>query len=78
MITIFNREKIYTGTDMQQFSSIQRILDLNKIRYDYRIERRSGAYLQSFGSLHTYEIFVRKKDYDEAMFLICEKERRPE
>ena len=68
MITIFNRETIYTGTDVNTFSSIQRLLDANRFQYDYRIDRRQG--LAGHSTIHMYTLYVRKKDVDEVMYLI--------
>ena len=68
MITLFNRETIYTGTDVNTFSSIQRLLDAHRIQYDYRIDRRQG--IIGMPTMHIYELYVRKKDVDEVMYLI--------
>ena len=75
MITPFNSESIYLGTDMKRFNAIRHYLDANRIRYKYKVKNRSAQWAQrgtvrshmgSAGSqsqsMYEYEIFVHKKD----------------
>ncbi|MBS6396995.1 MAG: hypothetical protein KH452_07575 [Clostridiales bacterium] len=83
MITIFNRKNVYTGNDMGQFSNIRRTLADHRIRYTYHIRNQMGQWTGrgtlrgrtgSAGQLNTpqetYEVYVHKKDYEEAVHLI--------
>ena len=44
------------------------MLDENRIPYDYRVEQRRG--IVGHSTLSTYEIYVRAKDYEEAVYLL--------
>ncbi|MEA4816104.1 MAG: hypothetical protein VB120_04510 [Lachnospiraceae bacterium] len=76
-------DKIYSGNDLVLFNKILDLLDLNKIYYETKTESiRSrmadniifgGAVtLNSFGlpDLATYNIFVKKKDFEKASSLL--------
>ena len=59
MITIFNRKQLINTYDMTIQAKIRNILAANKV--DYTIN----------GSAHgEYKIYVHKKDYDQACYLI--------
>jgi len=83
MITFFNSHSIWTGTDMQKFSQIRDILDVNSIPYKYKTKDRlsdwkgRGTYRSSYGSLGNstaqmcqYEIIVYKKDTEKVKYLL--------
>lgn len=83
MIHFFNRKSIYIGNDMKIFGDIRQLLAANHIRYTYRVKNQMGqwaghgtlrAQTGSMGQLRSlgedYEVFVHKKDYDEALYLL--------
>lgn len=82
MITFFNRKEVYNGFSMEQCSNIRDILSANKIKYDYRCVSNSNspsiasrsALMGSFGEnqnlAYMYYVYVHKKDYDQACYLI--------
>ncbi|MBE7036339.1 MAG: hypothetical protein II997_07895 [Clostridia bacterium] len=65
MITIFNRQQLIVTYDMTIQSKIRDILAANKV--DYTI----NPFMGWFGSLQPeYKIYVHKKDYEQACYLI--------
>ena len=65
MITIFNRRQLIITYDITIQSKIRDILSANNI--DYSINPIMGLY----GSPQSeYKIYVRKKDYEQAYYLI--------
>ena len=86
MITIFNRKEVMNTFSMKQQSDVRSILGINKIDYKTKIvniggSNNYGAVRGQFGSLgvdedysREYYIYVHKKDYENAKFIIS-KER---
>lgn len=88
MITVLNRESVYIGNDMRKFSLIRDILSRNGIDYTYKISNPlnrvgalGGSTMRSMtGGLgyggapvsDTYEVFVHKKDYEKAKYVLNE------
>ena len=83
MITFFNSHSIWTGTDMQKFSQIRDILEVNSIPYKYKIKdhlsdwngrgtNRSnfGSFGNSASQMYQYEILVYKKDAEKVGYLL--------
>lgn len=79
MITIFNRRELYSGFSMIECSRIGRILKAHKIPYIIREcdlnPVRPGFITMAGPMINTkpikeYYLFVDKKDYDEACFLM--------
>lgn len=82
MITIWNRKEVFVGYSLQKFNEVRNNLNINNIKYCYKIFNRNSPYL--FGSRrgrigtfgenmeyeNTYYIYVHKKDYDYAMLLL--------
>ena len=65
MITIFNRRQLIITYDITIQSKIRDILAANMV--DYTINPVMGLY----GSAQTeYKIYVHKKDYEQACYLI--------
>ena len=65
MITVFNRKQLIITYDMIIQSKIRDILSANNV--DYTINPIMGLY----GSAQAeYKIYVLKKDYDKAAYLI--------
>lgn len=93
MITVLNRESVYIGNDMRKFSLIRDILSRNGIDYTYKISNPlnrvgalGGGTMRSMtGGLgyggtpvsDTYEVFVHKKDYEKAKYILNEALHRP-
>lgn len=65
MITIFNRKQLIITYDMTVQSKIRDILAANNI--DYTINPVMGLYDSSKAE---YKIYVHKKDYEQACYLI--------
>lgn len=81
MLTVFNRKELLITMDMKQQADVREILSRNGIHYSITTINlqspgfASGrAHTGSFGisSEHSYEykIYVHKKDYDRAKYLI--------
>ena len=82
MITIFNRKELIVTNDMKRQSQIRDILSADGI--DYTISTKNimgsqtgGSRRSTFGNTglnqnysYEYKIYVHKKDYDKALFLI--------
>lgn len=80
---LFNRREVYVGNSVRESARIRDILDSHGIRYQYRVVSHLGQWsgqgtVRSFSGTsgvnleldqQTY-IFVKKADYDEAMYLI--------
>ena len=65
MITIFNRKQLIITYDITVQAKIRSILSVNNV--DYTINPIMGLY----GSRQAeYKIYVRKKDYEQACYLI--------
>ena len=83
MFTFFNSESLWIGTDMNKLSQIRSILDNNAIKYKYKVKNHLGQWndrgttrgtMGSLGNstdqMYQYEIFVHKKEYEKAKYLI--------
>ena len=82
MITIFTRKELLVTFDMKRQSDVRDILSANGVKYAVKVTNRQNASV--FGSSRTrtgsfgmntdlsyeYQIYVHKKDYDNAMRLI--------
>lgn len=79
MITIFNRISVYIGFDNIEFNRIREALELNKIKYKYNVKNQMGEWTgrgtvrgnigsagQPSNLSYEYEIFVDKKDIEQA------------
>lgn len=77
LITLFMKS-VFIGYSMKAFNEVRDILDLNHVRYKYEVRNsqeislgsRMGRSGINKGSIIQYEIFVSKKNYDEAAYLI--------
>lgn len=87
MITFFNREQVYGGMDMNEFSRIRSVLEENRISYRYRVRDKmtqwagNGTLRGRLGSLGQqfcpeYEIYVHRKDAQEARRLLRKTQAR--
>lgn len=83
MFTIFNSESLWIGTDVNRFNQIRNILDRNAIKYKYKVKNHLGQWngrgttrgtIGSLGNsidqMYQYEIFVYKKDFEQAKYLV--------
>lgn len=82
MIMFWNRKEVFVGYSLNKFNEVRDILDLNKIKYKYRVVNRNSAYIfgtrrertGTFGEnmdyLNTYYVYVNKRDYDNACKLL--------
>lgn len=83
MITIFNRKELILTWEMKKQLEIRNILSANNI--DYTISVKNMLDRNSFGRsarshygsmginaecLYEYKIYVNKKDYEQAVYLI--------
>lgn len=82
MITIFNRRELLLTMDAKYCARIRDILKANSIPYSMKVTNLQSA--NGFGSdrrglgtigvnmdyTYEYQIFVRKEDYDQALFQI--------
>jgi hypothetical protein len=83
MITLFNRKSVYIGFDMAQCSDIRTALANNGISYTVRTKNpmgewsfggtrrgRTGSLWQATDFMYEYQVYVHKKDYEQAMWVI--------
>lgn len=83
MITFFNSETVYLGSDVKKFNQARDLLDSLGIKYKYSIKNRQGDWTGHgsvrgvTGSLnlnneltYQYEILVHRKDYERVKGLI--------
>lgn len=81
MITIFNRKELTMTMDMQKQGQIRDILRNHDIEYDVRTMNLagpnamsarggSGSFGLNLAQSVEYKIYVKKKDYDKAQYLI--------
>lgn len=82
MITIFNRREVYLTYSIDEQAKIRKKLAQNNIKYYIKtINRMSpspiargtrsvGTLGQKTGSNYEYIIYVHKKDYDQARYII--------
>lgn len=80
----FNKSDVYIGYSLNEMNRVRDILDREKIKYDYKVINHSGQWIPgrgtaraNFGSAgvdpayeRQYKIFVNKKDYERAKYLI--------
>ncbi len=73
MITFWNSETVYIGTDLQKACAVRDQLDAMGIKYKYKVRSRAGersGNRSRFGSLgvadqmYMYEILVHRKDFE--------------
>ena len=83
MLTIFNRESLWIGSDLTRFNAIRDVLERERIPYTYKT-RNSGGNLGGHGTargtlvsmispidiMYEYEIFVLRTDLDRARYFI--------
>lgn len=82
MILMCNRKEIYHGFSISEFNRIKDILSRESINYDFRTVNRNtsagfdtsrgriGSMGENMKYSYEYYIYIHKKDYDEAVFLI--------
>ncbi|MBC8588267.1 hypothetical protein [Paratissierella segnis] len=82
MISLWNRKEVFIGYSMKNFNKCREILNLNKIRYIYRVVNPHGSkffganrsYRSTFGEKieydYEYHIYVHRDDYEKAMKVI--------
>ena len=83
MFTFFNTESLWIGFEMDRFNQIRDALDNNSIPYKYKVKNHLGQFSGrgtirgskgSFGNpteqMYQYEVFVYKKDFEKAKFVI--------
>lgn len=82
MIIFWNKAEVYLGYSVKDFSKVRDILTSNGIEYSCKVTTKGGsafldfnrARLSSLGDKselsYEYHIYVHKKDYDSARYLI--------
>ncbi len=76
MITIFNRKELFATFDMEKYVEVKNLLTEQKI--DYYIKAEDFNRLRDRQTIGTigekimieYKIYVRKSDYDQAVYAI--------
>jgi hypothetical protein len=79
----FNKEEVYIGYSMDEFSKVRGILKSKGIKYTYKVIGRAtqwrgnGSTRGNFGSIgvnknyeQQYVVFVKKKDAENVKYLI--------
>lgn len=78
---LFNRESVYIGYELSELNSIPDCLAANRIKYKYKVRSRMSQNSGLAGSMrghvgsgpfsdYEYEVFVHKRDGEEAAFVI--------
>lgn len=83
MITVLNRKELTTTYNMNEQARVRDILNAKGIDYDVRVvdrmsptsmatgtRTRTGTFGQNQDSMKEYVIYVKKKDYGQAISLI--------
>lgn len=82
MLTIFNRRELIVTMDMKRQAEVREILAQNGIDYDVKTvnlmtrsyfgtqRARTGSYGVNLKCAYEYKIYVHKKDFEKAAFLI--------
>lgn len=83
MIMIWNRKEIFVGTSSQRFNEVRDILSSEGINYTYKVEdgnsssvfgtsnsARTGTLGINLALTKTYYIYVHKKEYDKAGYVL--------
>lgn len=81
MITVFNRKELLMSYDLRQVNDLRELLRANRIEHYVKASyprtpfamSESRARTASFGparSLERYTVYVRKADYDGALYLL--------
>ncbi len=83
MITIFNRKELLVTYDMQKQNDVRTVLRDHKIKYDVKVKNilspspmfaGSRTYMGTHGvdltKSYEYKIYVKKSDYEKALFLM--------
>lgn len=82
MLNIFNRRELMVTMDMKRQGEVRNILASNGIEYDIKVTNlespammgnpraRTGSMGINQKQTYEYKIYVHKKDYDEAEWLI--------
>ena len=83
MITIFNRKELLMSYDLRQVNNLREILRANRIDYQVKASyprspfstpagRTRTAYFGAVRQQERYTVYVRKSDWDRAMYLLRE------
>lgn len=80
---MLNRQSVYIGRDMKAFEMVRERLEQQNIQYSYKVKNqmsqwampgtvrgRMGSLGQDSGLQYEYEVFVHKRDYESAMFVL--------
>lgn len=82
MLTIFNRKELLITMDMKRQADVRELLSKNGIHYSITTINLQSPTASAYGRGHTgsfgispehsyeYKIYVHKKDYDRAKYLI--------
>lgn len=83
MFTLFNSESLWIGTDSNRLAEIRSILENHSIPYKYKVRNHLGQWTgkgtlrSTCGSagnpteqMYQYEVFVYKKDLEQAKYLM--------
>ena len=83
MITVFNRKRVFTTFDMAKQSEVTSALKRGGVDYYTRVinrmssspvsagsRARTGTYGNDLTKMYEYIIYVNKKDFEKASFLI--------
>ncbi len=81
MLTVFNRQELIITMDMKRQAEIREILARNKIKYTvkstnlqspgfFNSDRTRGVFGINQNCSIEYKIYVHRKDYDKAKWLI--------
>lgn len=78
MITIFNRKELLITRDYNMQVNVRSILSENNISYDMKIvnlkhEGILGSVGENQKNSCIYKLYVHKKDYEEAEYLLRDK-----
>ncbi|MGE9943093.1 hypothetical protein ACQRBH_16180 [Bariatricus sp. SGI.161] len=83
MLTIFNRQELVITMDMKRQADVCKILSQNEIKYTVKTTNllsytaigscigRTGSFRIQRDYSYEYKIYVHKKDYERAKWLIC-------
>jgi hypothetical protein len=77
MIFFFNWKEVYIGFSLEELSKVRECLAMDHLKYDYRVVSHSSRSRGRFGSLgidmnydKQYYVYVKRKDYERAKYLV--------
>lgn len=77
MITIFNRKELFITYSLEKQAEIRNLLSAHKIEYTistmgnfWQTNSRGNGNILPIGTQTEYKIYVKRQDYEEAVYIL--------